>query len=125
MASWWTKWASGTWINLTGTVADVEAVFRTEIHDYLVDGELHHANADEPSIPAALAGLVAGPVSPHDFRSAPAGRFSLPDTEMSNGAHWLCPAHRDDLRRHPPPRGRARREWADDRGRRAHQHHGG
>src|SRR5207302_8688029 len=36
-----------------GTVAQVEAAFHTEIHNYLVDGDLHLANAIEPSVPAA------------------------------------------------------------------------
>jgi pseudomonalisin len=81
----------GTWINFTGTVADVEAAFHTEIHDYVVGGNIHHANAADPSIPRALADLVVGVVSLHDFRSKPPSHVARPDTNISNGAHWLSP----------------------------------
>ncbi len=57
----------GTWINFSGTAADVNSAFRTEMHDYQVNGQLRHANSTDPSIPRALAGLVAGPVSLHNF----------------------------------------------------------
>ncbi len=83
---------SGLWINCSGTAADVEAAFGTEMRDFLVDGELHHANAGDPSLPAALAEIADVPVSLHDFASRPAGRFLQSYTEMSNGAHWLSPA---------------------------------
>ncbi|MFI5142556.1 MAG: protease pro-enzyme activation domain-containing protein, partial [Thermoanaerobaculales bacterium] len=82
----------GTWINFTGTVADVETAFRTQIHDYLVAGEVHHANAVDPSMPRALTSLVAGIVSLHDFLPQPAGHTVRPDTNITNGAHWLSPA---------------------------------
>ena len=82
---------SGTWINFTGTVADVEAAFRTQIHDYVVAGDVHHANAADPSIPGALADLVVGVVSLHDFRPEPASHLSLPGTNLASGEHWLSP----------------------------------
>ena len=80
-----------TWINFTGTVADVESAFHTEIHDYLVDGDLHHANATDPSIPRALASLVVGLVSLHDFRKAPASHVVRPKTDLANGENALAP----------------------------------
>ncbi len=55
------------WINFSGTVAEVESAFRTQIHRYYVAGVMHHANAVDPSIPKALAGVVAGIVSLDDF----------------------------------------------------------
>ena len=58
-------------VEFSGTVGQVNAAFHTQIHQYLVNGELHHANATEIRIPEALAQIVAG-VSPlHDFRPAP------------------------------------------------------
>ena len=42
--------------------------FHTEMHRYRVDGVNHIANAQDPQIPAALAGVVDGVVSLHDFR---------------------------------------------------------
>ena len=53
----------------SGTVAGVEETFRTSMRAYRVDGELHIANATDPSIPGALAPVVSGVVSLHDFRS--------------------------------------------------------
>ena len=87
------------WINVTGTVGDVEQAFHTSIHDYVVDGELHHANSTDPEIPRALAPFVAGPVSLNDFRRQGMSRVigSLvpnPTTpEFTSGSsHYLAPA---------------------------------
>src|SRR5579859_4589723 len=43
-----------TWIAFSGTARQVETSFHTEIHQYLVGGIRHFANATEPSIPAAF-----------------------------------------------------------------------
>lgn len=80
-----------TWINFSGTVADVERAFHTEIHDFLVDNQLHHANATDPAIPRALSGMVGGVVSLHDFVSRPLSRVAVPNTNLSSGAHALSP----------------------------------
>ena len=48
--------------------ARVAETFHTEIHRYRVDGVEHIANSQDPQIPAALAGVVGGVVSLHDFR---------------------------------------------------------
>lgn len=60
-----------TVIEFSGTVAGVRNAFHTEIHRYLVNGEEHIANASDPQIPAALAPVIAGVVSLHDFRKKP------------------------------------------------------
>jgi pseudomonalisin len=57
----------GTWIDFSGTVADVDRAFHANMHDYQVEEQLHHANSTDPSIPRALADVVAGPVSLHNF----------------------------------------------------------
>jgi subtilase family serine protease len=59
---------NGTLIDFSGTAKQVQAAFRTEIHRYNVAGEEHFANASDPSIPAAIASMVTGVVSLHDFR---------------------------------------------------------
>lgn len=51
---------SRTEIGFSGTAQQVENAFHTQIHQYLNDGKLHYANAGDPSIPSALAGIVAG-----------------------------------------------------------------
>jgi len=65
------------WIAFSGTAELVEKVFRTEIHTYLVDGEKHFANATEPSIPQALAGIVVGFRGLNDFHLKPMGLKKL------------------------------------------------
>ena len=61
------------WISFSGTAAQVENVFGTEIHHYNVKGELHYANAAAPKIPAALAGIVVGVRGLDDFHPKPMG----------------------------------------------------
>ncbi|MGA2213693.1 MAG: protease pro-enzyme activation domain-containing protein, partial [Bryobacteraceae bacterium] len=41
-----------SWIAASGTAAQAEAAFQTEIHSYLAEGERHFANASDPSVPA-------------------------------------------------------------------------
>jgi subtilase family serine protease len=81
-------------IVFSGTAAQVEAAFHTPIHVYRVGNEVHHANANEPEIPAALAAVVGGVVSLHDFRSEPShngARIPMPD--FTNGSsYYLAPA---------------------------------
>ncbi len=55
------------WISFTGTAAQVQSAFGTEIHHYSVKGELHYANATAPKIPATLSGIVSGLTGLHDF----------------------------------------------------------
>jgi subtilase family serine protease len=58
-------------IDFSGTAAAVQEAFGTEIHGYEVNGVRHIANASDPRIPAALAPVVAGVVSLHDFTPWP------------------------------------------------------
>ncbi len=58
-------------ITFTGTAAQVESAFGTEIHHYNVKGELHYANATAPQIPAAFAGIVIGVRGLDDFHARP------------------------------------------------------
>jgi hypothetical protein len=56
-------------ITFSGTAAQVERVFSTSIHRYNVNGTMHIANAVDPSIPGALAPVVNGVLSLHDFQA--------------------------------------------------------
>jgi subtilase family serine protease len=58
-------------IDFSGTAAQVRSAFSTEIHRYSAKGAVHIANATDPKIPAALAPVIAGVVSLHDFRPRP------------------------------------------------------
>jgi subtilase family serine protease/acyl-CoA thioesterase FadM len=58
---------SGMVIDFSGTARDVRHTFGIDIHWYDVDGHHHFANTNDPDIPAAIAPIVAGIVSLHDF----------------------------------------------------------
>ena len=47
-------------IRFSGTAAEVEGAFHTQIHNLLVNGVPHYANMSDPQIPAALAPVVLG-----------------------------------------------------------------
>jgi subtilase family serine protease len=82
-----------------GTVAQLEVVFHTEIHNYLVDGEIHYANATEPSVPAALSGIALAVQNLHNFQPKPRANFRRMSsggadpyfTSHISGNHFLAP----------------------------------
>jgi hypothetical protein len=55
-------------IEFTGTAGLVRQAFHTEIHKYVVKGDEHYANASDPQIPAALAPVIKGIDTLHNFR---------------------------------------------------------
>ena len=62
------KVSSGrTVIEFSGTAAQVQNAFHTEIHKYSVNGGDHWANASDPQIPTALVPAVAGVLTLHNF----------------------------------------------------------
>ena len=88
-----------TSINFSGTSADVAQAFDTEIHDYEVGGRMYHANATSASIPRALARLVDGVVTLHNFpRQRGHAKFRpitpeelSPEYTSSTGIHYVGP----------------------------------
>ncbi|HEV3196522.1 MAG TPA: protease pro-enzyme activation domain-containing protein [Bryobacteraceae bacterium] len=88
---------SRNWVVLSGTVAQVQSAFVTEIHRYRVENEAHTANATEPSIPAALESIVLGIRGLDDFRPKPRNKVrpmplpSDPRFTGSGGGHLLAP----------------------------------
>ncbi len=60
-----------TLVEFSGNVGQVRNAFATEIHKYNVKGEEHFANVSEPQIPAALAPVVRGIRSLHNFHPQP------------------------------------------------------
>ena len=81
-------------IIFSGTAAQVQEAFHTPIHTYKIGNEVHHANAKDPEIPAALVQVVGGVVSLHDFHSEPMhGLVRKPSPDFSSGgAYYLAPA---------------------------------
>jgi uncharacterized protein (TIGR03437 family) len=90
------------WIVFSGTVAQVQKSFHTEIHRYEVGGKAHYGPALPPSIPAELAGLVAGIRGLDDF-FLEATRHPLPLTTESDGSHALAPGDIDTIYSLVPP----------------------
>ena len=81
-------------IIFSGTAAQVQSAFHTQIRTYKIGGEIHHANAKDPEIPTALVNVVGGVVSLHDFRSEAMHSFvrkASPEF-TSGGSHYLTPA---------------------------------
>ncbi len=90
-------------LSFRGNVRAVESAFGTEIHRYLVNGEPHYANATNPSIPAALGGVILGIHGLNDFKLKPASkRSSVARPAYVNSAcsgYCLAPSRfRHDLR---------------------------
>ncbi len=100
-----------TVIEFSGTSAQVQASLHASIHKYVVNGAAHWANANDPQIPAALAPVVAGVASLHNFPKRPASvRFGqeMELTRASDGkpqftssgtpaSHALAPADFDTI----------------------------
>lgn len=82
------------WLNFSGTAIQVEQAFHTQIHQYFGPDGMHTANAVAPSIPRALADIVVGLVSLHDFRKKPQLAFvqAVDPNYTSGGSHYLAPA---------------------------------
>jgi len=80
------------WITFSGTAQTVGRALSTEFHHYRVNGELHFANTANPSIPAALAGVVASIEGLTDFGLQPAivQPVALPDYN-SGSSHYIAP----------------------------------
>jgi hypothetical protein len=74
---------SGMVIDFSGTAGQVRRAFQTEIHHLEVKGEKHIANMSDPRIPAALASVVSGVVSLHDFKPHAMHKMHKPQTEFT------------------------------------------
>ncbi len=84
---------SRRWVTFRGNAAQVEKTFKTSIHRYQVDGQLHFANADDPSIPAALSTMVQNIRGLNDFRLKPRlhrGGLTA-NFNFSDGTHGMVP----------------------------------
>ncbi len=64
-----------TVIQFSGNAAEVQSAFHTAIHQYVVKGAQHWANASDPSIPTALTPVVVGIRSLNNFFPKPAAHL--------------------------------------------------
>jgi subtilase family serine protease len=85
-------------VTFSGTAAQVESAFQTQIHHYNVNGVTHTANAAPLSVPSAFAGVVLSVRNISDFRPQPLHRLRRPAVSpqytFSSGGlqfHFLAP----------------------------------
>jgi len=74
-----------TVVEFSGNAGQVRNAFGTEIHKYNLKGEEHFANASDPQIPAALAPVVRGIRSLHNFHPKAQARHLGSFRRMENG----------------------------------------
>jgi uncharacterized protein (TIGR03437 family) len=79
------------WIAFSGTAGQVAKSLHTEIHRFRVNGEVHYANATDPSVPDALASVVSGFNALDDFRLRSMA-MKVPPDFTSGTSHSLVPA---------------------------------
>src|ERR1700722_8764769 len=75
---------SRTSIRFSGTVGMAEQAFHTQIHQYIVNGQTHFANATQISLPSAFASTVSRVGGLHDFKPKP--RLVPPAGTKTDGA---------------------------------------
>src|SRR5579872_5021122 len=74
-----------TVLEFSGTAAQVEEAFHTTIHKYLVNGEQHWANSNDPQIPTTLNNAVAGISSLNNFPRAMNIRAGVATRDKATG----------------------------------------
>ena len=92
------------WISFSGSVAQAEAAFRTELHYYRLGTETHFTNSAPPALPTAIATQVAAIEGLDDLPDVPANRAAghrtiqqakqgaAPSFTSSSGVNSLAPA---------------------------------
>lgn len=74
-------------IDFSGTAGQVRNAFSTNIHNYAVNGQQYWANSTDPQIPSALAPVVAGVASLHNFPLKPLHQFAGTFSRSSVSGH--------------------------------------
>lgn len=75
-------------IRFSGTAAQVQSAFHTEIHNLEVKGVAHIGNMTDPQIPSALAPVVVGVKALHNFFPRPQHRMGHQVTLSSAAGGW-------------------------------------
>ena len=74
-----------TSVSFSGTAAQIQSAFKTEIHRYNVNGQKHIANSTPVEVPAALSGVVTGVRGLTDYHPKP--MYVRPVHGGKNGPH--------------------------------------
>lgn len=85
-------------LHFSGTKAQVETAFHTEIHLFEVDGRRHYANVSNPEVPAGLAAAITTIHGLHDFyprstvKARHLGKGPTPQITYDGGqVNWVGP----------------------------------
>ncbi len=86
-------------IFFSGTAGQIQRALHTQLHQFVMDGEVHFGNATEAAVPSAIAGSVLAVRNLNDFRPKPrrlkARRVAAqPHFTSGGGSHFISP---DDL----------------------------
>ena len=82
----------GRAVVFSGPAAAVESAFHPALRRYAMGGRLHLANSRDPRIPEALADIVHGIATLHDFRRRTFHHLAAPSPQLSiGGQHYLSP----------------------------------
>jgi len=82
---------SNNWVAFSGSAEKVSTALRTPIHQFQVNGEMHFANTQVPSIPEALSDIAGGFLGLNDFPTHSNAKIVTPDYTTGN-THYLAPA---------------------------------
>jgi subtilase family serine protease len=89
---------SKTRLSFSGSVAQIESAFATEMHYYNVGATQHFAPSTDISVPAALSAMVQTVANLSTFRPKPHVKISTPQraptpnfTSSQTGSHFLTP----------------------------------
>lgn len=85
------------WVTFSGTAGQIAAALHTEIHRYDFRGATYYANANDPSVPAAIASVVQGFQGLSNYRARPRAMVKRvlpavkPHFTTGSGEHFLTP----------------------------------
>jgi large repetitive protein len=86
--------ASKRWLEFSGTAAQVESAFQTQMEYYRVRGKTYLANATDLAVPVELSGIIRGVASLNNFgRTAPIHQVLQSSTAgAAASASYITPA---------------------------------
>lgn len=82
---------SGNWVAFSGNAEQVTSALHTPIHQFQVNGKMHFANTQVPSVPEALSDVVGGFLGLNDFPTHSNARMARPDYTTGN-THYMAPS---------------------------------
>jgi uncharacterized protein (TIGR03437 family) len=78
------------WIAFSGSVDEIQSALHTQIHRFVINQKEHYANSVNPTVPAAIAGLVRFFRGLDDFEPVPQS-LNRPDYTSATGSHSMAP----------------------------------